>query len=77
MRFVDTIAICKEMAIKCRVIRLFIDQYKDNKRECPFYSELKGIEQVLDIMGIEYSYGFDLENMKRVSVTVEGHTEII
>lgn len=48
----------KTMMTTIGVARLFINEYK-NRRDCPAYSELKGMELALDVMGIKYEYEFD------------------
>ena len=47
------------MACKVRLLEIFKDQYKENVRECPFKSELVGMEETLKILGIEFEYEFN------------------
>ena len=63
------------MAIKQRVVNIYVDNY-ENKRECPFYSELRGIEETLKHMGIDFEYEFDNE-LNIVSVSVMGYKTTI
>lgn len=58
------------MAKKIRVMYLSVDHY-ENKRNCPFFSELKGMEQALVTMGIEYEYEYD-SDYKIAAVIVMG-----
>ena len=64
------------MAVTIRVMYLYIDGF-ENKRFCPFYSELKGMEMALKTMGIEYEYEYNDDVTKITSVTVQGHTVTI
>ena len=63
----------ERMATSIRVMNISIDNY-ENKRECPFYSELRGMEMALKTMDIEFEYTFDTEVKEITSVTVMGHT---
>ena len=47
------------MACKVRLLEIFKDQYKGNVRECPFKSELVGMEETLKILGIDFEYEFN------------------
>jgi len=49
------------MAIKASLCNINKTEgnYSKNFRECPIYSELKGMEMALKIMGIEFEYEFD------------------
>lgn len=53
--------IAKVMANKAALVNIAKrdGSYEENIREFPFYSELKGIEQTLNIMGVKYEYDFD------------------
>ena len=51
-------AMAERMANKIRVAKIFVGEF-DNKRECPFYSELKGMEQALNTLGIPFHYEFN------------------
>lgn len=48
------------MARKIRLYKCFRDDedFKNNQRYCPSYSEFKGLEQACKILGIEFSYEF-------------------
>lgn len=61
--------IAERMMIKIRVMYLYINEYK-NKRECPFYSELIGMEQLLKTIGVEFEYTFDLDTMEITALTI-------
>lgn len=65
--------IAKVMMTKVRLFNQFKDkeEYKNNKRKCPFYSELVGMEQMLKIMGIEFEYTFDLETYDITAITID------
>ena len=63
-------AMADRMAHKVKMVRIFADRF-ENKRNCPFYSELKGMEMALETMGIEYSFEYNEENMI-TAVTVMG-----
>lgn len=63
-------AMAERMANKIRIIPHYIEGYT-NKRECPFYSELRGMEQALKTMGIEYGYEYN-QDIQIVAVTVMG-----
>ena len=63
-------AMAERMAQKAKMVRIFADRY-ENKRNCPFYSELVGMEQALKTMGIEYSFEYNEEYMM-TAVTVMG-----
>ena len=43
-----------------------------NMRECPIYSELHGMEQMLKIMGIEFEYEFNDEVTKMTAIKAKG-----
>lgn len=65
----------KEMSIRMvttlRVANIYKGEYK-NKRECPFVSELKGMEMALKTLGIEFEYEFD-DNYEISAVIVQGN----
>lgn len=63
------------MMNKANLVKIFKDdeEFKGNIRKCPFYSELKGMEQMLKIMGIEFEYGFN-DDIEITSITIEGIT---
>lgn len=58
----------ERIASKIRIANIFVDNYS-NKRECPFYSEWKGMEQALKAMGIDYEYEYN-EDIQVVAVIV-------
>lgn len=64
-------AMAQAMANKTKMVRIFADSY-ENKRECPFYSELKGMELALKAMNIEYDFEYDEETYMITAVTVMG-----
>lgn len=66
----------ERMATTIRVMNISIGEY-ENKRNCPFYSELKGMEMALKTMGIDFEYIFDVDVKTITSVTVMGYTVII
>lgn len=68
-------AMAERIASKIRITNIFVDNY-NNKRECPFYSEWKGMEQALKAMGIDYEYEYN-EEIKIVAVIVRGQKAII
>lgn len=44
-----------------------------NKRECPFYSEVRGMEMLLKMMEIPFEYDIDINNdYKIIAVIVNG-----
>ena len=43
-----------------------------NMRECPFYSELNGMEMMLKIMGIEFEYEFNDDVTKITAISAQG-----
>lgn len=63
-------AMAEKMAHKVKMVRIFAGRY-ENERECPFYSELIGMEQALQTMGIEYSFEYN-EEIMITAVTVMG-----
>ncbi len=67
----------ERMAITIRVMNISIEKYKNNKRNCPFYSELRGMEMALKTMGIKFEYTFDIDVKVITAVTVMGYTVII
>lgn len=53
--------------------KICAENYKDNPRENPLHSERKGMEEMLELMGIEFEYGFD-DKYEIISITIEGIT---
>lgn len=53
--------IVRSMANKAAIVNMHKrdGDYADNIRKCPIYSELKGMEQMLKLMGIDFNYDFD------------------
>lgn len=53
--------ILKSMAAKAAMVNICKRDgaYKDNIRECPFWSELHGMEHMLKLMGIEFEFYYD------------------
>lgn len=53
--------ILKSMAAKAALVNITKrdGQYKENMRECPFYSELYGMEHTLKLMGIDFNFYYD------------------
>ncbi len=49
----------ERLSIKVRMFDQYREAYKDNIRECPFYSEKVGIEETMKVLGIEFEYEFD------------------
>lgn len=62
------------MAIKARLANIYEEEgkYSNNKRQCPFYSELVGMEEVLKIMGIEFEYEFNKEVTEITAIKAKG-----
>lgn len=62
--------ILKSMAIKASLANIYKDEeeYKNNMRKCPFYSELAGMEHTLKIMGIEFEYEYNKEVTKITAI---------
>ena len=46
--------------------------YKNNFRECPFWSELKGMEMTLKIMGIDFEYEFNRDSTLMTAIKAQG-----
>lgn len=46
----------KAMARKIAMYKMNAEEFKGNKRLCPYYSEFKGLEQACKIFGIEYNF---------------------
>lgn len=61
--------VAQAMANKIKIARLYIGKY-ENKRQCPFHSEWKGMELALKAMGIPFDYEFDDDTYEIVAVTV-------
>lgn len=47
-------------------------KYSENLRELPFYSEWKGIEQTLKILGINFEYEYNSDVTEITAVILEG-----
>lgn len=62
----------ERLANKTRLIESFKDSYPDNIRECPFFSERRGIEEALKVMGIEVDYEFNADVTAITAVSVMG-----
>ena len=62
--------VANRMASKIRVARNTMENF-EAERANPFYSEWKGMEQLLDTMGIEFSYEYD-DNYEITAITVGG-----
>lgn len=58
------------MATKIAVAKIYAKNY-EKKRECPAYSEWKGMEQALKAMEIDFEYDFN-DDIEIVAVTVMG-----
>ena len=65
-------AMAERIAIKYRVMKISVDHY-ENKRNCPFYSELRGMEIALKTLGINYEYTYN-DDCEIVAISVEGET---
>lgn len=62
--------IAERMAITIRVANLYKGEY-ENKRECPFYSEWKGMELMLKALEINFEYDFN-DSYEITAVIVNG-----
>lgn len=62
-------AMAQAMANKIKIARIYAEGY-ENKRQCPFHSEWKGMELALKAMGINYDYEFDDETYEITAVIV-------
>ena len=53
--------IVRSMANKAAIVNMHKrdGDYADNIRKCPIYSELKGMEQMLKLMGIDFNFYYD------------------
>lgn len=73
-------AMAERMAQKIKMARIFSKKYT-NKRECPFVSELIGMEQALKTMGINYEFEYDFTSTDDyeciTSVTVMGNKAVV
>lgn len=69
---INTKEVAKRLMIKTRLANMFADQYPNNCRENPFYSEREGIEEMLKMMGIDFEYEWDEEVLNITAVTVMG-----
>lgn len=59
------------MATTYRVAQIYKGSY-ENKRECPFVSEFKGMEMALKTLGIEFEYEFG-DKYEISAVIVQGN----
>lgn len=66
--------IINTMAITAAMCNLYKSEgrYKENFRECPFCSELNGMEMILKIMGVEFEYEFNDDCSKITAVKAQG-----
>lgn len=66
--------ILENMAVKASICNINKKEgnYKNNFRECPFWSELKGMEQTLKIMGIDFEYEFNKEVTEMTAIKAQG-----
>lgn len=62
----------ERLANKTRLIAHFRDNYPDNIRECPFFSERSGIEEALRVMGIDFEYEMNASVTAITAVIVQG-----
>lgn len=62
------------MATKMAIVGFTQDdeRFKGNKRMNPFFSELKGMEQALKIMGIDFEYEFNADVTKATAIVING-----
>lgn len=58
------------LANKYSLYSIYKNNYNNNHRECPFYSEARGIEEALKVMGINFSIEFDVQVSYEVPVAV-------
>lgn len=51
------------LAIKVYLSEQYREEYKRNVRECPFYSEMIGMREAMQVMGInvDFEYNDDLK----------------
>lgn len=66
----NMMVIAETMANLAAISKNYKGQY-ENIRNCPFYSELKGMERMLKMLGIEFEYEFDC-NYEITAITVDG-----
>ena len=61
------------MATKARLCNMLRKdgEYAENFRECPYWSELKGMETALKIMGIEFEYEYNREVTEMTAISAE------
>lgn len=71
------IEILSNMATTAALVNIYAyaDEYKDNIRHCPFYSELVGMEEVAKILEIPFEYEFNEDFTKRTAI-ISGNTRI-
>ena len=69
----------KVMANKVSIVNFTKDdeEWKDNIRKNPIFSELKGMEMALNILGIDFDYEFNDEVTKITALTVGGERFLI
>lgn len=62
--------ILKSMATKAALANMYKEdeEFKNNMRKCPFYSELYGMEHTLKIMGIEFEYEYNEDVTKITAI---------
>lgn len=65
----------ERMVTLIRVMYIYLDEF-ENKRECPFFSELKGMTMALDTMGIDYELEYN-DEIKISAVIVNGYKAIV
>ena len=63
-------AMAERIAVKIRCVNVSVNHY-ENRRNCPFYSEWKGMEQALKTMGIDFEYEYD-NDINIIAVSVMG-----
>ena len=66
--------ILDNMVVKASLCNIYKKEgkYKNNFRECPFSSELTGMEQVLKILGIDFEYDFNEDCTEITAITARG-----
>ena len=65
----------ERMVTLIRVMYIYLDEF-ENKRECPFFSELKGMTMALETMGIDYELEYN-DEIKISAVIVNGYKAIV
>lgn len=66
----NMMVIAETMANLAAVVKNYKGQY-ENIRNCPFYSELKGMERMLKMLDIEFEYELD-SDYEITAITVGG-----